>query len=673
MKKKKVLVTLLLASMCAASFSLAGCEALESLLGSSSSATGSSVKESSVSDSSEDDSSVPDSSVSDSSEDESSVSDSSEPDSSVPDSSEPDSSVPDSSVPEECTEHDWSEVVVLEWDDFKGEFKASVKGGCKNCDAPVPEEAILSEVTVADTATCTEAGTITYSATLTLNDEVIATGKVEEESPIKPHLASEYSSDPLYHWYAKADYCHCEDVVEEKIPHASKPVYDYNKGTTTVSCSECGYNSVLDYIVNGSTVEVGENTFYLTTPKTTVIPNQYYNEETGLFLEQDSAIPGNYLVPIVPDNIDESTEEDEFWQYEYVSKPASELVEGVDYSEIRDRNYTTEYDVYATFKAEETGEYTFSVPSGTFVQMSLTTSGGTYNNTYYTIGCDIYYNNSTTATIVLAEGDTVSFKMQCVAEHTDTDPDDDIDTNVSYGGKGSYKFTMSVTYAATSIPGKSADSAIFSTIMRDQSFSLNAGDSMFYAIEYSDYINYTYKYFTLTLNQPVEVYADGVKVEMTENNGSYTSTDLRCEKGKPAIVEIRNTADTALDVQMGGDVVNVYPYELNEGVNEITLPAGDLTYGVQITCNLTDEEGNPLPFTVTMDEASFTAGQIVVIKESFSWMGTTIENVAGYIDGAFVAFTTETMTEFDYQFQGVASDAETVTFIITVTKVAEQA
>lgn len=263
--------------------------------------------------------------------------------------------------------------------------------------------------------------------------------------------------------------------------------------------------------------------------------------------------------------------------------------------------------------------------------------------------------------------------MQCVAEHTDTDPDDDIDTNVSYSGKGSYKFTMSVTYAATSIPGKSADSAIFSTITRDQSFSLNAGDSMFYAIEYSDYINYTYKYFTLTLNQPVEVYADGVKVEMTENNGSYTSTDLRCEKGKPAIVEIRNTADTALDVQMGGDVVNVYPYKLKEGVNEITLPAGDLAYGVQITCNLTDEEGNPLPFTVTLDEASFTAGQIVVIKESFSWMGTTIENVAGYIDGAFVAFTTKTMTEFDYQFQGVASDAETVTFIITVTKVAEQA
>ena len=121
MKKKKVLVTLLLASMCAASFSLAGCEALESLLGSSSSATGSSVKESSVSDSSE----------------------------------------PDSSVPEECTEHDWSEVVVLEWDDFKGEYEASVKGGCKNCDAPVPEEAVLSGVTVADTATCTEAGTIT--------------------------------------------------------------------------------------------------------------------------------------------------------------------------------------------------------------------------------------------------------------------------------------------------------------------------------------------------------------------------------------------------------------------------------------------------------------------------------------------------------------------------------
>ena len=664
MKKKKVLVTLLLASMCAASFSLAGCEALESLLGSSSSATGSSVKESSVSDSSE-----PDSSVSDSS-----VPDSSEPDSSVSDSSVSDSSVTDSSEPEECTEHDWSEVVVLEWDDFKGEFKASVKGGCKNCDAPVPEEAVLSGVTVADTATCTEAGTITYSATLTLNDEVIATGKVEEESPIKPHLASEYSSDPLYHWYAKADYCHCEDVVEEKIPHTSEPVYDYNKGTTTVSCSECGYNSVLDYIVNGSTVEVGENTFYLTTPKTTVIPNQYYNEETGLFLEQDSAKPGNYLVPIVPDNIDESTEEDEFWQYEYVSKPASELVEGVDYSEIRERTYTTEYDVYATFKAEETGEYTFSVPSsGTFVQMSLTTSGGTYNNTYYTIGCDKYHSQPITATIVLAEGDTVSFKMQCVAEHTDTDPDDDIDTNVSYGGKGSYEFTMSVTYVAKNIPGKSADSAIFSTITKDQSFSLNAGDSMFYAIEYSDYINYTYKYFTLTLNQPVEVYADGVKVEMTENNGSYTSTDLRCEKGKPAIVKIRNTADTALDVQMGGDVVNVYPYELNEGVNEITLPAGDLAYGVQITCNLTDEEGNPLPFTVTMDEASFTAGQIVVIKESFSWMGTTIENVAGYIDGAFVAFTTETMTEFDYQFQGVASDAETVTFIITVTKVAEQA
>ena len=657
MKKKKVLVTLLLASMCAASFSLASCEVLESLLGSSSSATGSSVKESSVSDSSEPDSSVSDSSVPDSSEDESSVSDSSEP---------------DSSVPEECTEHDWSEVVVLEWDDFKGEFKASVKGGCKNCGAPVPEEAVLSGVTVADTATCTQAGTITYSATLTLNDEVIATGKVEEESEAKGHFEKEYSSDPLYHWYAKADYCHCEDVVEEKIPHASKPVYDYNKGTTTVSCSECGYNSVLDYIMNGSTVEVGKNTFYLTTPKTTVIPNQYYNEETGLFLEQDSAIPGNYLVPIVPDNIDESTEEDEFWQYEYVSKPASELVEGVDYSEILDRNYTTEYDVYATFKAEETGNYTFSVPSGTFVQMSLTTSGGTYNNTYYTIGCDIYYNNSTTATIVLAEGDTVSFKMQCVAEQTDT-IDDDIDTNVSYGGKGAYKFTMSVTYAATSIPGKSADSAIFSTITRDQFFSLNAGDSMFYAIEYFDYINYTYKYFTLTLNQPVEVYADGVKVEMTENNGSYTSTDLRCEKGKPAIVEIKNTSDVTLDVRMGGDVVNVYPYELNEGVNKITLPAGDLAYGVQITCNLTDEEGNPLPFTVTMDEASFTAGQIVVIKESFSWMGTTIENVAGYIDGAFVAFTTETMTEFDYQFQGVASDAETVTFIITVTKVAEQA
>lgn len=652
MKKKKVLVTLLLASMCAASFSLAGCEALESLLGSSSSATGSSELESSEPDSSEPDSSVSDSSVSD--------------------SSVSDSSVPDSSEPEECTEHDWSNVVVLEWDDFKGEFKASVKGGCKNCGAPVPEEAVLSGVTVADTATCTEAGTITYSATLTLNDEVIATGKVEEDSEAKGHFEKEYSSDPLYHWYAKADYCHCEDVVEEKIPHTSEPVYDYNKGTTTVSCSECGYNNKLDYIVNGSTVEVGENTFYLTTPKTTVIPNQYYNEETGLFLEQDSAIPGNYLVPIVPDNIDESTEEDEFWQYEYVSKPESELVEGVDYSEILDRNYTTEYDVYATFKAEETGEYTFSVPSGIFVQMSLTTSGGTYNNTYYTIGCDIYYNDSTTATIVLAEGDTVSFKMQCVAEQTDT-IDDDIDTNVSYGGKGSYKFTMSVTYVAKNIPGKSADSAIFSTIMRDQSFSLNAGDSMFYAIEYSDYINYTYKYFTLTLNQPVEVYADGVKVEMTENNGSYTSTDLRCEKGKPAIVEIRNTSDTALDVQMGGDVVNVYPYELKEGVNKITLPAGDLAYGVQITCNLTDEEGNPLPFTVTLDEASFTAGQIVVIKESFSWMGTTIENVAGYIDGAFVAFTTETMTEFDYQFQGVASDAETVTFIITVTKVAEQA
>lgn len=561
--------------------------------------------------------------------------------------------------------HDWSDVVAtLAWNG--SQYIPSAHGVCKTCQRELPEGAAWSDIEVENTATCTQVGKLVYTAALTFDGEVIVLAQAEEESGLRPHLESEYSADEHYHWYAKQGYCHCVEIVEEKVPHDLTTVCDYESATTSVSCSVCGYNAVLDYVRNDPTVRVGDNHFYLTTPKTKVNSKGYWTTN-GTWLQKDPEIPGNYLVPILPENTD-----GDYWQnVTWTSKPESELIQGVDYEELRVDTQETKYDILATFTAEETGAYTFSLPPNTLVAVDLTASPSPYNVTYYTVGCDVFYGYPTHATILLQKGDTVAIK----AESVNPNPD----ANLSYGGAPVYEFDLTVSFEASALPGKSADDPIFVSFTLPQAFALNAGESIFYAVEYSDYIAYTYKYFTLTFDHPVELWTNGKKLNLREspdyfgeNLLGYTSTTLKCEQGKPVLVEIRNASEERLELQMSGDVYDLYPYILEEGVNELVLPVADLTRGVELICYVFDEEGNRLPFTMNLDEASFTASETLLYAEGYDWeTGATTTPVAGYIDGAFSQFPTEILTECHYFLRCPTGQTGSVTLRLTITRVEE--
>ena len=249
--------------------------------------------------------------------------------------------------------------------------------------------------------------------------------------------------------------------------------------------------------------------------------------------------------------------------------------------------------------------------------------------------------------------------MQCVPEYTDT-VEDGIDNNVSYFGKGSYKFTLSVSYTEASFPGESAESAIEAGYYEDLSFTLDAGESIFYAIGYS---YGSYRYFTLSIDQNVEMYVNGEKVTLTESetdSGTYVSTFIRCEPTKPALVEVKNPSAEPLDVYMTGFTYERYDFSnFVEGENVFTFDKDDLVCGVSVQLSYS----YPDQIIVALDEASFTANKVALL----SWDNTP---VAGYIDGQFVAPPSVANYSFYYTFQCPADlEAETVTLKLTITKV----
>ncbi len=561
--------------------------------------------------------------------------------------------------------HDFTEPVFT-WtnDPFEG-WTAEVQFECEN-GCGHEDDATLAVTGPVDTATCAAAGTLTYTATVTLDGEVFATNDKVLEIAQKDHYVADYSKDDIHHWKEIADTCECADVEVQKVKHDWQIVTDLENATTTYTCKVCQHVVEFDYVVNSSNIVVGENVLHLATPKEVVIAEDAYIDFYGNVLEYDEENEVYIL--------------DWYWDFEimdyvYVTKPESELVEGEDYDHKGDITDIVIDTFTATFVADKTGNYTFSLPTDTYSSVRISTQPTPYNQGYASIGCTIFnFHESTTATMTLAEGDEVTLEFTVMEERTDDTPDDEEDTAISYGGKKIYTVNLTVSYEEDTLPGASAEDPIVkeSTYLYEEELVLAAGASTYYSLTCPTDTTYEYRYFEVDTDS-VEIYVNGSaeKLALTESENGYVSEEIRLVGGDTIVVQFKNPTEEELTVLVSTSYRDTsISLKLNENV--LTIPAADLFAGVNISFSANGED----KFRVTFDETSFKEAKVSTTMQVWdSTNYTFVTKNYGYANEVFTQYTAEGADNNGYSTSGLYNatfksealiDAETVTLIITV-------
>lgn len=154
-------------------------------------------------------------------------------------------------------------------------YTATVTGTCSNCgDEQTVDATVTSETTP---ATCTENGSIVYTATAVFGDETITDTKSLSIRATGHTYSEEWSSDGSYHWHAAI--CEHTDEISDKAEHTF--VSDGNGGYV---CSVCSYeNNNIISSTGSNSIAVGSNYVILASSDDSIDDLTFKATESGTY------------------------------------------------------------------------------------------------------------------------------------------------------------------------------------------------------------------------------------------------------------------------------------------------------------------------------------------------------------------------------------------------------